>query len=317
MLSEIIDSFSVPARPISEQTCYESGHESDTPGYQREFQSGIFEEWLDQLAIHGAGGMLMSLMLKLERFGKVQLEAPRCLGVMHRLMPVIRDLSDDLPKLHALTDGPVRAGSSAFCLEQRLWCLTYRCLKRTLVGLDSSRRSVIRDRNRVRLWLLDSMFYALGRHLELSVLWGWPLPVNTWQEIHDLYAYFEGRLRDVSGFHEHVVQAEDEFDAQTAYKRLLLVGLLADQGASSLLVRANANAQTDALSDWAREADLQDPSSYFGVIGTYLVEISRDKPPRLIPGALGSVSRAWVLQLPGELMAALDAEKIKRTVSAF
>ena len=148
-----------------------------------------------------------------------------------------------------------------------------------------------------------SSVICLGRQIELGALWGKPWPAQTWQELHDLYAYCRGRL----GSNDRL-NPEGGFDLETVYKRLLLMGLIADQGAKVLLAPERAG----QFAAWVEGTQLNDPGSYFGVLGTFIVESSRDAPPRRVPGALGAVNRAWVLAVSPDLLAALAAVKAER-----
>ena len=181
----------------------------------------------------------------------------------------------------------------------------YSNLQRALNDLDRARGSAVRDRNWARLWLLEAMLHCLGRQLELGLGRGWPLPPGTWQRAHDLYAYFMGRVAEAPRLEDLAQRPEVGLDVQTAYKRLLVLGVLGQQGPKRRLLDPGTGRPPEVLADWARRSKLQDPSIYFGVLGTYLVDISRDEPPRLVPGALGLVGRAWVLRPDKELLAAL------------
>ena len=291
------------ATPMTRERCYEPGGLSADPGAAREFEPEVFDHWVERLAERGAGGILMSLVLKLERLGRAPVSAKRRLEVMVRLMPAIRDLADELPKPSAPRRAAERPPVAApLSLEQRLWCLTFRNLKQTLESADGHRGGELRDMEQVRLWLLDGLFECLGRTLELCIGQRHVPPPNTWQQMHDLYAYFLGRVRE-----SQPVAAWQELDPDIAYKRLLLFGVIA--GEDALAALGVATTRDPCLDAWARESDLHDPGSYFGVMGAYVVEASRDQPPILNPGALGAVARAWVLSLPDTLRVRLRAEQ--------
>jgi hypothetical protein len=285
--------------------CYQPDPEIASARLRREFESPAFDEWLERLSDRGLFQILIALMLKMERLVRAPLDGTRRQTVMQRLVAVANDVADDLPR------GTGRAGAGQgqgqdqpLSLEQRLICLTFKNLKRTLEVLDRSGGGGISQRDAARRWVLQELFACLGRQIELGALWGRPCPPQTWQELHDLYAYCRARL----GSAGERQQSDGGFDPETAYKRLLLMGLIAGQGAKSLL----APERTGRFAAWVDETELNDPGSYFGVLGAFLVECSRDIPPHRVPGALGSVSRAWVLEAPAELVAELSAIRAER-----
>jgi hypothetical protein len=269
------------------------------------FEPPAFDAWLAYLAGRGAAGMLVNLVLKLEELGRVRLEVSRRLAVVLRLLPVVEDLADELPR--EPTGGPAPQGADAppLSLEQRLWCQSFVNLQRTLEDLDSARGAQVRDRDWARLWLLGALLHCLGRQLELSLGGREPLPPGTWQRAHDLYAYYSARVAAAPRLGDLAGRTGWELDIPTAYKRLLVLGVLGQYGPRELLLDPGTGHPPAFVADWARRSKLQEPGVYFGVLGTLLVEISSDRPPHRVPGALGSVERAWVLRPPKELLAVL------------
>jgi hypothetical protein len=247
--------------------------------------------------------MLVNLLLKLQELGQVRLSVPRRLEVNLRLLPVVKELADELPKLPSRQHG--RQGAEPLTLEQRLWCQAFTNLQRTLRDLDSAHSAQVRDRDWARLWLLDGLLHCLGRQLELSLGGRGALPEGTWQSAHDLYVYYSGRVAEAPRLKDLAERTGAGLDTATAYKRLLVLSLLGQQGPPDLLLDPETGRAPEVVVDWARGSKLQDPSLYFGVLGTFLVDISRDEPPRRVPGALGSVEHAWVLRVPGDLLTLL------------
>jgi hypothetical protein len=300
------------------ENCYQLAPESDSPRLRREFEPPAFDAWLERLSDQGLCQLLVSLVLKLERMMRAPLDGSQILAILRRLTVMIRDVADDLPK-RPPPRPTARDPAAGLSLEQRLGCATYKNLKRSLELLDRSADGS-HDRDAARAWLVGEMFACLGRQIELGVILGNLWPAGTWQELHDLFFYFTNRMAEDPASSESstvIIPAgypgssgnsasKPSLDAETAYKRLLLVGLCAQHQATELL----APDQAERLTGWARESKLADPGLYFGVLGTYLIEVTGDAPPRLVPGALGSVSSAWVLSLPTALLAALPSAPI-------
>jgi hypothetical protein len=191
-------------------------------------------------------------------------------------------------------------------LEQRLWCLVFRVLAQTLEAVDGPAGGDLRDRDLVRLWLVTGQFEALGRLMELARGGAHALPPGSWQQAHDLYVYHLGRVHGTPDGHLLEALNPSLPPPEVAYRRLLLFALIIAAGRQDLI---DGSPWAPALLDWARESELLDPGSYFGVLGTYLVELSADAPPRHVPGALGEVSRSLVLELPDDLLARLRSRR--------
>jgi len=279
--------------------CYQLASPSESAHADREFDSPAFDAWLERLSGQGLCQMLVSLLLKLERLAQAPVESPRALVILRQLAIVLRDVADDLPKGRLPPPDP----AAPLCLEQRLCCVMFRNLKRTLERLDRSARGVLVNPDAERAWLVGEMFDWLGRQIELGVLRGNTWPPHTWQELHDLFFYVSNRMAAARPGMAQAAGAHAGDDPQTAYKRLLILGLCAEHGGAALL----GLDQAQRLADWARASTLEDPGLYFGYLGTYLVEVSRDTPPRRLAGALGSANRAWVLRLPADLLAIIKA----------
>ncbi len=285
--------------------CYQLASPSAHPHADREFDSPGFDAWLERLSGQGLCQMLVSLLLKLERLAQAAVEGPRALLILRQLAMVLRDVADDLPKGRL----PPPDSAAPLSLEQHLCCVVFRNLKLTLERLDRSARGALVNPDAERAWLVGEMFDWLGRQIELGVLRGKTWPPHTWQELHDLFFYVSNRMSAAPPPLAQAAGTQSFDDPQTAYKRLLILGLCAEQGGDTLL----GPDQAERLADWARASTLADPGFYFGYLGTYIVEVSRDTPPRLLAGALGSANRAWVLRLPADLLAIIEASATKRS----
>ncbi|MGE5154302.1 MAG: hypothetical protein ACM3ST_09825 [Bdellovibrio bacteriovorus] len=303
---------------LSSQSCYHFEPLLESPEMARPFESTVFDAWLGSLAELGAAEMLDALLLKLGELARVRLEVSRRLAVVMRLLPVVQDLADELPGESAGEPGPQGAhapsldpeqppgAEQALGPEQRLWCQAFVNLQRTLEDLDSARGVQARDRDWARLWLLGAALRCLSRQVELELGGRGTPPPGTWQRAHDLHAYYSGRVAAAPRLADLAGRAGGELDVPTAYKRLLVLGLLGQYGPRERRLDPETGHPLAAVMDWAQRSKLQDPAVYFGVLRTYLVEVSRDAPPHLVPGALGSVERAWVLRPPKELLAVLQ-----------
>lgn len=285
----------------------------DRERWSREFASPAFEVWLERLSTQGYCQLLVALILKLERMAQAPLDGSRRVAILREAMTLIHDVADDLPR----NPGPqkrVEGVAGPLSLAQRLGAATYENLKLTLEALDHGGGAVVGERDRGRLWVVGEMYAWLGHQIEIGADRGLAWPQHTWQELHDLFSYSTNRLGRAgpdSAALWGAVQpgtAAGAGDPETVYKRLLMIGLCAEQEAGALLAPSAA----EPFSAWVRAAQLDDPAAYFGVLGTYLVEASSDTPPRLVPGALGPVSRARVLRLPPAFLAALAAAKAGR-----
>ena len=293
------------------ENCYELLPESNSTRLRREFESPVFDDWLARLADQGLCHMLVSLLLKLERLMRAPLDGPRILAILQQLTGMIRDVADDLPK-RPPPRSALRDRSQVLSLEQRLCCLTFKNLKRTLELLDhdvSEDAEGTTDRDAARVWLVGEMLVCLGRQIERGALLGHPCPPGTWLELHDLFYYVRNRMSAAPGPWGPLSGAGPSaiagFDPETAYKQLLILGVCAEQEADAVL----APDQAEHLAGWARQSELQDPSLHYGALGTDLVEVASDAPARLVPGGLDPVSSAWVLCLPTAFLGALAAAK--------
>ena len=275
----------------------------------REFEPTAIDAWLARLSEHGRCQTLVSLVLKLERLAQVPLDGPRLLSILQRLTVMVRDVIDDLPRYPPLRSAP-RHAAATLSFEQRLYLVTFKNLKRALEIFDRTRDGAI-DRDAARAWLVGEMFACLGRQIEYGARHDRSWPPGSWQELHDLFEYFVNRMRASPDSLTHAgtrPAATPGADPETAYKRLLLIGLCAAHQADDLLAPDYA----ERLAGWALATELLDPRPYFGVFGNYLVEAASDTPPRLVPGAVGRVGRAWVLGLPPALRDALAGARAGR-----
>lgn len=290
------------ANSFAMENCYLPPTDPADCSHLRELESPVFNAWLTGLAARGLCGTLVSVFLKLGRMADSPVDVSQRLAALYRLMPTIQDLADDLPKQPPISQvGSVREGDN-LSLEQRLICLTVKNLKATLEGLDSVSGTDVPGRDAARLWVVQCIFVWLGRQIELCARWDRPWPRQTWQELHDLYAYWIDRLRSATVAAGRLGMGDTKFDPIPVYTRLLLVGLIATSGAGALLVPAWAS----RLDQWVLDSSLQDSGSESLGSGSYLVELSLDSPPRKQLGATDSLRRALMLRPPRQLLELLD-----------
>lgn len=280
----------------------------------REFSEPVFDAWLQRICGQCYCAVLVGVAGRLRRLLRVPLPSARRLAIMRVLVPLVEDLADDLPVELPQAHGKARAGTGT--LVQRLTRLAFRNLKHTLESLDHAGAGLVGDHADGRIWLVARMFRSLGRQIELGAQRGVSWPPNTWQELHDLSAYSNNRLYANRAAPEAPVRAdgavEQPFDPQTAYKRLLLIGLCTVEDAGPLWLSIGA----DRFEAWVRASELRDATAFTGVIGACLVDQSGDQPPRRVPGALGEASGFRALVLPPDFLAALAAAKSGRGAPA-
>jgi hypothetical protein len=287
----------MPLESLTLETCYEPLPAPEDRAAVRELEPDLFERWAGLVAERGPGGMLTSLVLKLTRLAQAPLDLRLRLQVLLRLLPVIGDLADALPPPR-VADPQARGQEEPLSLEQRLWCLVYRVLAQTLEWVDGPAGGELRDRDLVRLWLVTGQFEALGRLMELAQGGAHAIPPGSWQQAHDLYVYHLARVHGIPDGHLLEALNPSLLPPEVAYRRLLLFAVIIAAGRQELI---DGSLRAPALVGWARESGLHDPGSYFGALGTYLVELSADGPPRHVPGPLGEVNRSLVLELPDDL----------------
>jgi hypothetical protein len=283
--------------------CYRPGPESDSEALRREFGPQPFDAWLARLTDCGLLQILVAVSLKLDRLACARLEGSRREAVLQRLAELVHDVVESLPR-EAVATGHPQSAEPRLTLEQLLICRLARNLKRLLEVLDRSGGGGIVQRDATRRWVVQELFYCLRRQIETAAMRGWSWPRQTWLELHDLHVYSRAR---VDGRAEPL-DRERRFDADGLYKQLLLIGLIAEQGTSELLDPA----RRERFAEWVAEAQLKEPGAYIAELGVWLVECSRDLPPRRVPGPLGTVNRAWVFDLPPGLASEIDAIRTDR-----
>lgn len=148
-----------------------------------------------------------------------------------------------------------------------------------------------------RRWTINQLLIFLGYQIEYSILAGRPWPPHTWQRLHDLFAYLIERRGLQLGTGSSDLGRG--IDPETAYKRLLLLGLCTRFRGARRLDPDLSN----QLRRWAVESRLGQPAAHLGEYGLILVETSKDNPPHYRRQPTSDPWRGWVLEAPKEFLA--------------
>ncbi len=242
--------------------------------------------WVERLPSLTIQRAVSELILKLDQLLGASLDTETRYRMLRTLKGAVLKTASILPKR-------VRA-VSGLTLEQRLYDGMVRNCKRLLQDLDRERFANPAGQDHCRYWAVRNSFRFLGRQILHAVRSGRPWPEGVWQDLHDLYVYLV--VRGVYG--ETRIQDDGRgFDPAQAYKRLLLVGLVAD-----LIDRQGMDRETMAkIASIADASCLVEPAAHIGQYGLTLVEVSCDRPPRLKPDRLQDAFRGWVLRAPADL----------------
>jgi hypothetical protein len=252
-----------------------------------ELNLAAIREWLGRTRALGLSRAVPEFVLMLDRMSRT------AMNVAERL-DALRELKRPLLKLVAAMPKPVARlapGAPAPLLEQRLYCLMFKNLRQALEDLNVSRQAFSAETDKRRRWAVRNLFRCLARQIELGLSWQRPVPSNTWQSLHDLYSYVTARGIARPGSVARRYRRLEDFDPGVEYRRLLLLGLLE----GLLHGRAVPRELIEGVSGWAQDSRLAEPDAYVGAFGVFVVETSRDAPPRFVEGALEGTFRGWVL----------------------
>lgn len=271
--------------------CYALETMLSAAGGCTEFCVVPIREWIAEIRGLGLRRAAPQLIVKLDRMSRVAMSAAARLNVLREFKRPLLKAAAGLPKPIGSSRQRDSGDSGGLLLEQRLYCLMVKNLKQVLMDLDYSIDAFSAEMDKRRRWALRNLFRFLGRQIEFSLLWGRSVPARTWQELHDLHAYVLARGIVRTGGRGRRVRRGDDFDPQEEYKRLLLLGLagrvLKDWLRGSLV--------HDRIRSWALDSSLQNPEPYVGEFDCFVVETSKDAPPRQIRGTLTESFRGWVL----------------------
>lgn len=280
------------------KSCYSLEEEPSALGEGDDLSLDAVRAWLGEVRGQSLRNALPRFMIKLERMSKTALPATRRLELLQELKRPLLKLAAGLPKPLGGRQGEAKG----LTVEQRLYCLMVKNLKQGMQDLDRSADAFSAGVEKRRRWALRNLYRFLGRQIEYGLFWKRPLPAGTWLEIHDLHSYASLRVfvRPSNGAKR---SGRTDFDPQEEYQRLLLLGV-----AARVLEQTRLSAIfLDEMPYWAARTRLAEPDPYVGEYGLYVVEISRDEPPRLLPGALTETFRGWVMQPAQGFLAYMDA----------
>lgn len=278
-------------RPMSHKHCYSLETALSAGSVSEEFQIEAIRSWLTHTRSLSLQMAVPQFILKLDRLSHTAVAAAVRVAVLQELKRPLLKAVAGLPKPVSPEYRPGRE-ATAMALEQRLCCLMAKNLKQTLQDIDSFADSFKAEMDKRRRWTVRNLFRFIARQIEFSVFWDRPAPTSTWQELHDLFSYVWVRGYDrPRGSSLRLVRNAD-FDPQQEYIRMLLLGLAARQSQQ----RELSPSLLDAIARWAGESRLVAPELHVGELEVFVVEVSRDAPPRKVSGALAESFRGWVLE---------------------
>ena len=274
--------------------CYALEAMSSAAPLRTEFSLGPMRDWLFEFRNLKLERAVPQLIVKLDRLSRVAMSAVGRRNLLREIVRPLLKAAEALPKTSDEGRDQEQGESQALLMEQRLYCLMVKNLKQLLRDLDESTDEPSTKVDERRRWALQNLFRFLGLQIELSLFRGWPLPHQSWGELHDLYSYVVNR-RIVSlidwGRRKGI---DDEFDPEREYKRLLLLGL------AGRLVRHPpwSDLVKDKIDSWVADTSLQHPSAFVGETALYVAETSTDLPPHQLTDPLSDSFRGWVLMRP-------------------
>ena len=268
----------------------------------------VVRDWLGSLRAAGVRQAGPALLLALAGLRRATLSPSRRLSILRLLkVPVLKTCAG-LPKPWPGPGQPPDAGADGACppgvtLEQRLYRLVFQNLHQALIQLDRGPPAQDERQVRRRDWALHNLFRFCARQLRYAALWGCPVPVNAWRDLHELYVYLMVRRVTGTAPERPAQRLPPGVDASFEYKQLLLFGLAAQRAGHAV----RSSAMLAGLGRWAGATLLEDPHlGLHGETGLYEVEVAQDQPPQRHPGPLDAGLRGWVLLPPAEFFEQLE-----------
>ena len=264
----------------------------------------------------GLSRALTGLILELENLQHTTVSAETRYAMLRVLKRAVLHVAAALPKALSMTR-PAAGGPTpgpGLSLEQRLYAAMANNCLHLLHELGRGHTGYADSLVQSRQWAVRNAFQFLGRQILGAVRDGRLWPAGAWQSLHELFVYLV--MRGSVRLHgDSLVLSDDAFDPESAYKQLLLIGLLAELVGPD---RLQADTLT-RLGVLAKVVRLVESDGLVGEFGLILVEVSHDRPPRLRVGSLDDPFRGWVLRVPREfesLVAALDPTRRHRIAIA-
>jgi hypothetical protein len=234
----------------------------------------------------------------LDRLDGEELTPRQHIRALRNLKRPLLEMVKALSRLDALESDPkVSPLSPSPTSAQRLLERMCRNLEHLLLTLDRHRFQSGASDDVDRRWTIRQLFAYLGHQIEYGILGARPWPPRTWQRLHDLFEYLvERRGLELGTGSSDLGQG---LDPETAYKRLLLLGLCPRLKG----VRRLNGDVVNQLTQWAIESRLGQPAAHLGEYGLIVVETSQDGPARYRKQPADDPWRGWVLEPPGEFLA--------------
>jgi hypothetical protein len=243
---------------------------------------------------------VLSLIGKLESMRAQEMTAEARMSRLRIALPLVDEVVSRVPKPVARAQQCTAGRAPRQTVAQRLFALMATNFRQALDDLDRNAGAFDEGAEGERSWLVNNLFRFLGRQIGYAVRWRRQCPEGTWALLHDLYFYLQSRKDIGFGRFEH----EGAFDPETEYKRLLLLGLVArlvpGKHRSSMIF--------DGLASWTDQTRLESPASYGGAFDLFVVETSRDEPPK-ISGVLEQGFNGWVVLPPREFVDLVTGDK--------
>ena len=248
-------------------------------------------DWMQRLRKLKVSKAVPLLIMRLDRLSRAELDPKAKLGLLHLLKRPVLKMSAVLPRPDPRLPAGGFDATSGLTAEQRLDKLMRENLKQLFQSLDRNRftSDVATEDN--RHWVLRNLFKFTRRQVRYAFMARRDCPANTWQELHDLFVYLviRGNVRLDDSL--RVDFFDDGFDAETEYKRLLLMGYAQRFDLPGVAILD----MISRLAAWSQESRLSDPGAHLGLFEQLLVEVSRDRPLRINDGSLNETFRGWVM----------------------